>query len=83
MQMKVFNKGQVVIPAGMRRDLGIAIGDTLDVAVDRDNHAISLRPHRSSGALLAGSLASYARAKQFPSRRRMAEALSRGLAGEA
>jgi AbrB family looped-hinge helix DNA binding protein len=41
MLMKVFNKGQVVIPSHIRKDLGIKIGDILDVAVDKEANALA------------------------------------------
>ena len=34
MSMKVFNKGQIVIPVEIRKELGITIGDKLSVYVD-------------------------------------------------
>jgi len=57
MLMKVFNKGQIVIPAEIRRGLGIAVGDMLDVVIDAKHRAIQLRPRNSSKSRsLAGLL---------------------------
>ena len=42
MLMKVFNKGQIVIPAEMRRALGIQVGDRLVVEIDQERHTIEL-----------------------------------------
>lgn len=80
MLMKVHNKGQVVIPAEVRDQLGIDVGDVLEVEVLPDEGKIELRrPAQTRAQSLAGSLKQYARAKRFPSERRIAEALRRGL----
>ena len=80
MRMKVHNKGQVVIPSEIRKELGIDVGDVLEVEVIADEGRIELRkPDLGSGETLAGSLRKYARGKKFPSDREMAEALRRGL----
>lgn len=80
MLMKVFNKGQVVIPAEIRRLLGIEIGDRLDVEINHARDSIKL--HKATeldSEVLAGSLAAYAREKPFPTRKEMQEALREGL----
>ena len=78
--MKVHRKGQVVIPAVVRRQLGIDIGDVLEVDVIPEEGKIELRrPSPTKARSLAGSLREYARDKSFPSERRIAEALRRGL----
>lgn len=80
MLMKVHNKGQVVIPAHVRKQLGIDVGDVLEVEVVPDEGKIELRrPVQGKAASLAGSLKQYARGKRFPSERQIAEALRRGL----
>lgn len=80
MLMKVHNKGQVVIPAEIRRQLGIDIGDVLEVEVVPEEGKIELRrPSESRTRSLAGSLKKYASGKKFPSDRRISEALRRGL----
>lgn len=80
MLMKVHNKGQVVIPAHVRRQLGIDVGDVLEVEVIAEEGKIELRrPQQRQALALAGSLEAYARGKSFPSRRQMTEALRRGL----
>lgn len=84
MVMKVFNKGQVVIPAEMRRALGIEIGDVLDVRVDEARGTVELRKIDAlDSEALAGSLSSYGAKKSFPSREKMADALEKGLRHEA
>jgi AbrB family looped-hinge helix DNA binding protein len=44
MQTRVSTKGQVVLPAPLRRRLGIRTGDPLDASVEAGS--IVLRPHR-------------------------------------
>jgi AbrB family looped-hinge helix DNA binding protein len=83
MLMKIFNKGQIVIPSKIRHGLGIAPGDFVDVAIDLHNQKIELRPYRQSGAAsIAGSLAKYARRKSFPTRKQAAQVLQKGLLHE-
>jgi AbrB family looped-hinge helix DNA binding protein len=83
MLMKVFNKGQVVIPSAIRNSLGIAPGDFVDVALDLQNQKIELRPQARAGtSSIAGSLAPYARRKLFPTRKQAAIALMKGLLRE-
>ncbi|HEX9691957.1 MAG TPA: AbrB/MazE/SpoVT family DNA-binding domain-containing protein [Gemmatimonadales bacterium] len=80
MLMKVHRKGQVVIPAGLRKQLGIDVGDVLEVEVIPDEGKIELRrPSPARAAALAGSLRQYGRGKRFPSERRIKEALRSGL----
>ncbi len=83
MLMKVFNKGQVVIPAAVRKEFGIAIGDMLDVAIDRKEQCVKLkRPEQMTSLSLAGSLSRYNRRKRFPTKAEMRKALAEGLANE-
>ena len=80
MLMKVHNKGQVVIPAEMRKELGISIGDHLDVRLDVEQKRIELRkPTEGTAEKLAGSLRQYGRGKPFPSREEVRKSLQRGL----
>jgi AbrB family looped-hinge helix DNA binding protein len=80
MLMKVHNKGQVVLPAQVRRQLGIDVGDMLEVEVIPEEGKIELRrPAERKALALAGSLRGYARGKRFPSRREMSEALRREI----
>ena len=83
MLMKVFNKGQVVIPVAIRKEFGIEIGDMLDVVVDAKEKCVKLK---KAGDLksqkLAGSLAKYNRRKRFPSRKEMKKALEEGIVRE-
>ena len=82
MLMKVHPKGQVVIPAEIRKQLGIDVGDVLEVEVNAAEGKIELRrPARGEARLLAGSLKRYARGRRFPAERTVADALRKGLAG--
>lgn len=81
MLMKLFNKGQVVIPAEIRREMGLHVGDFLDVRIDRQKHVIELTvPEPTLSKSLAGSLSRYKH--RFPSRKEMYSALEKGLSGE-
>jgi AbrB family looped-hinge helix DNA binding protein len=41
MQTRVSTKGQIVLPAPLRRRLGIRAGDSLDISVERDRIVLS------------------------------------------
>ncbi|MEE9505001.1 MAG: AbrB/MazE/SpoVT family DNA-binding domain-containing protein, partial [Thermodesulfobacteriota bacterium] len=62
--MKLFNKGQVVIPAAIRKEFGIEIGDMLDVVADRKEKCVKLRRlEEMQSKKLAGALSRYNRRK--------------------
>ena len=73
MLMKVFNKGQVVIPVAIRKEFGIEIGDMLDVVADRKEKCVKLKKAgEMKSQKLAGSLSKYNRrnpyiGRNFPS----------------
>ena len=80
MLMKVHNKGQVVIPAELRKALDFAIGDLLEVDVDAENQRIYLQKSSGESARdLAGSLSQYGKGKAFPTKGQMRQALKKGL----
>lgn len=80
MLMKVHPKGQIVIPVEVRRQLGIEVGDVLEVEIVAEEGKIELRrPVHGKARALAGSLRDHARGKAFPSEEAMADALRRGL----
>lgn len=80
MIMKIHNKGQVVIPAHIRKMLGIDVGDVLEVEVLPEEGKIELRvPAEGRARALAGSLRAYGRDKPFPSEHEISEALAKGL----
>ena len=83
MLMKVFNKGQIVIPAAIRKALGIEPGDQLAFEVDMENRAIVLKsPRTATSSELAGSLAAYARKRSFPSKEERGKVLAEGFLNE-
>ena len=83
MLMKVFNKGQVVIPVAIRKEFGIEIGDMLDVVADRKGKCVKLKKvGEMKSQKLAGSLSKYNRRKRFPSRKEMKKALEEGIVRE-
>ena len=83
MLMKVFNKGQVVIPVAIRKEFGIEIGDMLDVVPDRKEKCVILKKAgEMKSRKLAGSLSKYNRRKRFPSRKEMKKALEEGIVRE-
>lgn len=81
MLMKVFNKGQVVIPAEVRQILGIQIGEMLEVQVNKQQQVLEIKKPVYHAENLAGSLAEYS-TKPFPSNSQMHEALANGLSHE-
>ncbi len=83
MLMKVFNKGQVVIPAAIRKQMGLHAGDMVEVNLDAKRACIELKKAESNTGRIAGSLASFAKGKAFPSRKQMHEAFAKGMFHEA
>jgi AbrB family looped-hinge helix DNA binding protein len=47
MQTRVSTKGQIVLPAPIRRKLGIRAGDPLDIAVDQDRIILTAPPQKT------------------------------------
>ena len=82
MLMKIFNKGQVVIPSRIRQMLGIHIGDMVDIEIDLPKKRLKIRkPARMKSQALAGYFSGH-REKHgvpFPSRDQMHEALAEGF----
>lgn len=83
MLMKVFNKGQVVVPASVRRQMDLHAGDMVEVEFNSKRHCVELRKAEARSGGLAGSLTSYASHREFPTRMQMHEALANGMAREA
>lgn len=79
MLMKVFNKGQVVIPGDIRKAFGIHIGEMLDVEINEKKKCIELKKPVYHAEKLAGSLSKYAKGKAFPSKEDMRKALAKGM----
>lgn len=80
MLMKIFAKGQVVIPVEIRKNLGIEPGDFVEVTLDYSRKKIELSPQiHSASKSIAGSLARYKRRKPFPDKQQMNQILRKGL----
>jgi len=76
MLMKVFNKGQIVIPVEYRRILGIHTGDKLNFTIDKEKNEIKLSKPAYNSRKLAGSLHKYAKNKSFPSKDQIRKAMA-------
>jgi AbrB family looped-hinge helix DNA binding protein len=80
MLVRIQSGGRIVIPSQIRQQLGLAVGDVLEVTVMSEEDKIELRrPARGKARSLAGSLKKYAKDRPFPSDHRIAEAVKRGL----
>ncbi|MCP4749788.1 MAG: AbrB/MazE/SpoVT family DNA-binding domain-containing protein [Proteobacteria bacterium] len=80
MLMKVFNKGQIVIPIAIRKALGVEPGDMMDVIIDEDEQCIKLKKlEQAMSPKLAGSLSRFNKRKSFPTKKEMKKALAEGL----
>ena len=82
--MKVFQKGQVVIPVNLRKKYRIEPGDQIEVLEQQEG--ILLRAHktdnigRNKTAALFGIFRDQANARKKPTRKDMEKALEKGLA---
>ena len=82
MLMKVFNKGQVVIPSSIRQILGIRIGDMVDVEIDVPKEKLKIKkPTGLKSQIMAGCFSKNKKIN-FPSREEMHEAFAEGLLNE-
>jgi len=63
MLAKVFNKGQVVIPAALRKAFGIKIGEKVNLIVEKDGIKITLVKKQVTAEKLAGVFHKYAKGK--------------------
>ena len=83
-KMKVFPKGQVIIPVDLRRKYNINIGDRIEFITSPDG--ILLKPstqkpgERSLTDDLFGVLHSYAKNKEFPGEEAIRETTEAGFA---
>ena len=84
MLMKVFNKGQVVLPVAVRRELGIEVGDLVEVNVDSEHKGVYIQRQSEGGIVkeMGGALHAYAAAKKFPSDMEISAAMRKGMADE-
>jgi AbrB family looped-hinge helix DNA binding protein len=82
-KMKIFPKGQVIIPADLRRRYNIDIGDQIEFVTCEEG--ILLRPSKEKsgrGSLvdkLYGMLHSYSEGKKFPDKKSIRKATEDGL----
>ena len=81
-RMKVFQKGQVVIPVSLRKKYHIEVGDKLDVVEAPEG--ILLKPVRQKGAAamsdeLFGVFAKYAQSRKRLTKKRINEATEKGF----
>ena len=83
MLMKVFSKGQVVVPAEVRRQMDLHAGDMVDVEFNPETKCVEMRKAENRSGRLAGSLASYAAEREFPTRDQMHDAFAKGMSREA
>ena len=63
MLAKVFSKGQIVIPAVLRKAFGIKIGDKVNLVVEKDGIKITLVKKQATTEELAGVFHKYAKGK--------------------
>jgi AbrB family looped-hinge helix DNA binding protein len=76
----VTRKGQITVPAAIRKELGIREGDKLAVSVeDRDSRQVRLRPVRSVAELTFGSVTPRRRPEDL---RALREQFEEGVADE-
>lgn len=67
MKAKVFNKGQIVIPAALRKVFGIEIGGKVELIVMKDGiKIVPVKKREVSAKSLAGVFKKYAKNKKFP-----------------
>lgn len=83
-KMKVFPKGQVIIPVELRRKYNINIGDRIEFITFQDG--ILLKPsrqkttHKSSTDQLYGILSGYAKNKKIPEKETVNKSTESGFA---
>jgi len=66
MLAKVFNKGQVVIPAVLRRKFDIVVGESVNIVVQEDGIKIMPVKKKVDAKELFGVFHKYAGGKPFP-----------------
>jgi len=78
MLMKVFNKGQVVIPGHIRKMLGIRVGDLIDIDLGIKSKQVKIRKlKRLKSDRLAGCF--YNPKIPFPTKKQMHDAFVQGI----
>ena len=66
MLLKVFNKGQIVIPAALRKKFGIEIGKRVNIIVEKDGIKIIPAKKKVGAKEMLGVFYKYAKNKPFP-----------------
>jgi len=66
MLAKVFNKGQVVIPAVLRKKFDIVVGESVNIVVEEDGIKIMPVKEKVDAKELFGIFHKYAEGKLFP-----------------
>ena len=82
-KMKVFPKGQVVIPATLRKKYHIEIGDRIDVIAGQDGILLKPNPdnnrHKSLTDQLFGIFSNFADEKRMPTKADIEKATDKGF----
>jgi AbrB family looped-hinge helix DNA binding protein len=76
---KVFSKGQIVIPAVLRKALGIEIGDKVNIVVEKDGIKITLVKKQATAEELAGVFSKYAKGKPSLTEEEIEKATEKGF----
>jgi len=82
-KMKVYQKGQIVIPASFRKKYNIEIGDYLDVVPTKNGILIKKVPHdrdkMTMTEKLFGIFSSHAANHEFPGKTKISAAIEEGF----
>ncbi len=83
LKMKIFPKGQVVIPADIRRRYNIEIGDQIEFITSQDGILLKPSKHRKTGRTLTdelfGLLRSYSPEGDLPDKKMVEKATEVGF----
>jgi AbrB family looped-hinge helix DNA binding protein len=82
-KMKIFPKGQVVIPVSLRRKYQIDIGDQIDVVAEKDGIMLKPLPNSESKSSLTerlfGIFSTYAHGQAAPTKKDITQATESGF----
>ncbi len=79
MLAKVFNKGQVVIPAALRKKFGIMMGERVNIVVEEDGIKIMPVKKKVDVKELFGIFHKYAKGKPFLTEEEIEKATEEGF----
>lgn len=82
MLVKVFNKGQIVIPSLLRKAFGIKIGEKVNLVVEKDGIKIVPVRKKVDAKDLAGVFHKYAKGKKIPTEKEIEDITEKELARE-